>query len=49
MVDPERINVYERWDTVENLKRFRGAGPPDDQLATLREIRVDDYEVSQTA
>ena len=46
LVEPGRINVYERWDSAEALERFRGEGPPSEQLAELREIRVRDYEVT---
>ncbi|MFC7613699.1 putative quinol monooxygenase [Actinokineospora soli] len=26
-VDPDRAVVFERWDSVDALKAFRGAGP----------------------
>ena len=45
LLDPGRINVFEHWDSVEALTRFRGSGPPGNQLAQLREIRVAEYEV----
>jgi quinol monooxygenase YgiN len=45
LLDPGRINVFERWESAEALRRFRGSGPPEDQLAQLREIRVAEYEV----
>ncbi len=46
LLDPTRVNVYERWESGEALLRFRRAGPDAGQLAVLREIRVDDYEVT---
>jgi quinol monooxygenase YgiN len=45
LVDPGRINVYELWSGREDLDRFRGSGPSDDQLVALREIRVREFEV----
>lgn len=46
LVDPRRINVYERWTDEQALARFRGSGPSDDQnnaiqTADVQEFRVD--------
>jgi quinol monooxygenase YgiN len=46
LVDAARINVFERWETEADLERFRGSGPDDTQLASLRDVRVADYPVS---
>jgi quinol monooxygenase YgiN len=46
LIDPGRINVYERWTSDEDLQRFRGSGPDAAQQAALLEIRVDEYTVS---
>ncbi len=45
LLEPDRINVFERWESASALEAFRGSGPPGDQLAELREIRVTEYEV----
>jgi quinol monooxygenase YgiN len=45
LLDRARINVFERWDSAQSLERFRGSGPEDSQLAVLREIRVEEYEI----
>jgi quinol monooxygenase YgiN len=45
LLEPGRINVFERWESTEALERFRGEGPPGDQLAQLLEIRVSEYEI----
>jgi quinol monooxygenase YgiN len=45
LLEPGRINVYERWSSDEDLQRFRGSGPSDDQLAALLSIEVNEYEV----
>jgi quinol monooxygenase YgiN len=45
LLEPGRINVLERWESAAALERFRGSGPPDDQLTQLLEIRVGEYEV----
>jgi quinol monooxygenase YgiN len=46
LLDARRINVYERWRSAGDLHRFRGSGPSADQLATLIEIRVAEFEVT---
>ena len=46
LLEPGRINVFERWASEEDLHRFRGSGPDDGQMAALLDIRVDEYEVS---
>jgi quinol monooxygenase YgiN len=46
LIDESRVNVYERWESADSLSRFRGSGPPADQLTELLEIRVGEYEVA---
>lgn len=45
LVDPGRINVYERWDDEQALLRFRGSGPSDDQAAAIRHADVRELRV----
>ncbi|HEX6582556.1 MAG TPA: antibiotic biosynthesis monooxygenase family protein [Thermoleophilaceae bacterium] len=45
LLDPGRINVYERWGSDEDLQRFRASGPDGGQLAALLDIDVDEYAV----
>lgn len=50
-LDPERINVHERWESDEHLLRFRNAdGPglddPDLDVPDLRAIDVHKYRIS---
>ena len=44
--DPGRINVYERWETDEDLARFRGAGTDDEQASRIRDAEVGKYRIS---
>jgi quinol monooxygenase YgiN len=46
LVDPDRVNVYERWETDEDAERFRGAGPDPDQAAQIRSADVMRYRIS---
>jgi quinol monooxygenase YgiN len=45
LLEPGRINVYERWASEEDLQRFRGSGPDAGQLAELLDIQVGEYPV----
>lgn len=47
LLEPDRINVYERWSSHEDLHRFRESGPDDGQLAALLNIHVNEYAVVQ--
>jgi heme-degrading monooxygenase HmoA len=44
-VDPQRVNVFERWRTRESLAAFRGDGPEGDIASRILEINVEEYEV----
>lgn len=45
IVDPGRINVYERWSDDASLHAFRQGGPDDGQMDLLREISVAEFSV----
>jgi quinol monooxygenase YgiN len=45
LLEPGRINVFERWESADSLSRFRGSGPSGAQLEQLEQIRVAEYEV----
>lgn len=47
LLEPGRINVYERWSSDEDLQRFRGSGPDGGQLAALLNIEVGEYAVAE--
>ena len=47
VVDGDRINIYERWKDQENLHAFRGAGPSDNQQATILDADVQRYTISK--
>lgn len=32
-IEPGRINIYERWESDEDLHRFRSSGPPAEPAA----------------
>ncbi|MGH3882641.1 MAG: putative quinol monooxygenase [Pseudonocardiaceae bacterium] len=47
-VEPDRVNVYERWESDAHLERFRGSGPDAGQTAQLRDAEVRRYRISAT-
>ncbi|WP_158881075.1 putative quinol monooxygenase [Amycolatopsis anabasis] len=48
LLEPDRINVYERWESDEHLARFRGAGPDSAQAVRIRDASVAKYRISAT-
>jgi quinol monooxygenase YgiN len=46
LLDPGRINVFERWDSRESVEAFRGSGPGDDQSDLIVSASVSEYQVS---
>lgn len=48
LLDPERVNVFEKWDSAEAVERFRGSGMSDDQQAAIIEAHVEQHEVEST-
>ena len=47
LVEPDRINVYERWESGEDAERFRGAGPEPEQAEQIRGAEVMRYVISR--
>src|SRR5579859_4574802 len=39
-LDPDRVNVYEAWDSEDALTAFRGSGPGGEMLSLIVEGRV---------
>ena len=38
-IDPDRVNVYEEWESEEALLTFRGGGPGEDLTSSI--VRAD--------
>ena len=47
-VDADRINVYERWASGDDVERFRGSGPDSDQQVQIQDAEVLRHEISST-
>ncbi len=48
LIELDRINVFERWESVADLEAFRGSGPGDDQASAILAADVSQYEVTET-
>ena len=46
LLDPGRINVFERWESQEAVKSFRRSGPSDEQRAAMLSASVTEYDVA---
>lgn len=47
-IEPGRINVYEQWESIEDVERFRGDGMPDEQAAIVTGARVHQHVVASS-
>ena len=47
-IEPDRINVYERWESIAAVEAFRGSGPSGEQAATIRDASMWQHEVASS-
>jgi quinol monooxygenase YgiN len=48
LIDPGRINLFERWDSQAALKAFRRRAPRSRQRAAVLSTSVGEYHVADT-
>jgi quinol monooxygenase YgiN len=46
LLDPGRVNIFERWESQAAVEAFRGGGPSDEQGATMLSASVTEYGVA---
>ena len=46
LIDPGRINIFERWETQEAVQAFRGSGPSEEQGTAMLAASVAEYDVA---
>jgi quinol monooxygenase YgiN len=46
LLEPGRINVYERWESDAQLLAFRDSGPSDEQTVAILDAAVHKYRIS---
>ncbi len=47
-LDDERINVFEQWQSSDDVERFRGSGPSDEQADVITSAHVEQHEIAST-
>ena len=45
LLEPGRINILERWESVAAVEAFRGSGASDEQGAAILAASVAEYDV----
>ena len=48
LIDPGRVNIFERWESQAAVETFRGGGPSpsDDQRAAMLSASVAEYDIA---
>jgi quinol monooxygenase YgiN len=46
LIDPGRVNVFERWESQAAVEAFRGSGPSDEQGAAMLSASVTEYDIA---
>jgi quinol monooxygenase YgiN len=46
LVDPGRINIFERWESQAAVEACRGSGPSDEQGTAMLAASVSEYDVA---
>ncbi|MGH3550033.1 MAG: putative quinol monooxygenase [Pseudonocardiaceae bacterium] len=46
LIDPGRIDIYERWESQAAAEAFRGSGPSEEQGADMLSASVAEYDVA---
>jgi quinol monooxygenase YgiN len=47
LLDPTRIDIFERWESHAAVDAFRGSGPTEEQQGSIVSASVSDYDVSE--
>jgi quinol monooxygenase YgiN len=46
LVDPSRVNIFERWESQAALESARSSAPPFEQAEAMLSVSVADYDVA---
>lgn len=47
-IEPNRVNVYEEWDSETELEAFRGAGPGPELMRVIKRAEVSRHRVASS-
>jgi quinol monooxygenase YgiN len=46
LVDPGRVNIFERWESQAALETFRSSGPDTEQRPAMLTVAVQEYDIA---
>jgi quinol monooxygenase YgiN len=46
LVDPGRVNIFERWESQAALETFRSSGPDTEQRLAMLMVSVQEYDIA---
>jgi hypothetical protein len=46
LLDPGRVNLFERWEKQAAVDAFRGSGPGNKQGAAMSSVSVAEYDIA---
>jgi hypothetical protein len=46
LVDPGRVNIFERWESQAALETFRSSGPDTEQRLAMLTVSVQEYDIA---
>ena len=46
LLDPGRVNLFERWESQAAVKTFRSSGPSNEQGAAMLSVSVAEYDIA---
>ncbi len=46
LIDPARVNIFERWESQAAVETFRGSGPSNEQLPAMLSASVAEYDIA---
>ena len=46
LVDPGRVNIFERWESQAALETFRSSGPDTEQRPAMLTVSVQEYDIA---
>ena len=46
LVDPGRVNIFERWESQAALETFRSSGPDTERRRAMLTVSVQEYDIA---
>jgi quinol monooxygenase YgiN len=46
LVDPGRVNIFERWESQAALETFRSSSPDTEQRRAMLTVSVQEYDIA---